>query len=162
MKNILLTLFCLFSIFICAQQKTLSLHKINTERTITLLENQRIRVKTIQGEVYKGKFTIIDDNTIAIKNDTIALNTIYKIRKQSFVSGTIATVIKIGGGAILAEGLAFAVQGGLASVVGVIIIPVGAAIGSIGFIVNGSDHKSPLWEYKIASDTESPENNTAK
>lgn len=159
MKNTFIKILCLLS-FICnAQHRTLSLHKIITKRNFTIVENKRIRVKTIEGKAYKGKFSIIDNNTIAIRKDTIALSSIVKIRKQSFVSGTISTIFKIYGGTILVYGLTYAVQGGLASAIGLIIImPIGAAIGSISFIINGSNHKSSMWEYKINSD----ENNLKK
>ena len=150
MKNTLLKILCLISFISNAQNGTLSLHKINTKRTLTIAENKRIRVKTTNGKVCKGKFSIIDNNTIAIRKDTIALSSISKIRRQSFVSGTISSVIKVYGGIISVVGLSYAVQGGLGSAVGIIIImPIGAAFGGLGFLINGSNHKAPLWEYKI-------------
>ena len=84
-----------------------------------------------------------------IKNDTIKISDIYKIRSQSFVSGTFSTLFKAYGSAFVIGGIAIIFAGGYGAIIGIIAIPYGSTFGSIGFIIDGSNHISPRWEYKI-------------
>ena len=149
LKKLILVLFLSLSFYSYGQKNVLSLHKIDTKRTTLLEENRRIRVKTIHGKVYKGKFHLVNDNAIVIKKDTIKVSDIYKIRPQSFVSGTFSTLFKAYGSTIVLYGVAYIISGGYGAILGLIFVPFGSVFGSIGYIIDGSNHSSPRWEYKI-------------
>lgn len=155
MKNLLILLICCISIHNYAQNQVLSLHKKETKRTVLLAENRRIRLKTFQKKIYKGKFHIVDDAHIVIKKDTIALSDISKIRPQSLVSGTFSTLFKGYGGLLILDSIQYFQNGGaLGAFVGVIIISIGVTTSLVGFIIDGSNHKAPLWEYAIITKPE--------
>lgn len=148
-KKLFITLFLSISFYSYAQKNVLSLHKINTKRTTLLEEDSRIRIKTIQGKVYKGEFHMVDDSHIVIKRDTIAISDIYKIRPQSLFSGTLSTVFKLSGGSGVLLGVGLIFMGDYAAVLGLVLLPFSSAFGSIGYIIDGNNHKAPLWEYKV-------------
>ncbi|MGC6470356.1 MAG: hypothetical protein ACON4E_03690 [Flavobacteriales bacterium] len=48
-------------------------------------EGKRIRLKTTNDKKIKGRFTILNDSTIFIKKDTLALSEIVKIKRDPSV-----------------------------------------------------------------------------
>jgi len=85
MKNIFISL--LFSLFsttvLFSQEQGIVLEKKNSERINFLKENKRIKVITANGSIFYGRFSIVDENTIAINNSTIALDSVVKIKRKS-------------------------------------------------------------------------------
>lgn len=89
-KYSLVFLIILTSTTAMAQEKILQLeHK---ERGIikTIKENKRVRVKTIDGNKYKGRLSIIDENTIMLKGENIAIQDIEKIKRDPLLLSLLA------------------------------------------------------------------------
>jgi len=93
-----------------AQEKSILISKQNTRKQIKIKEGKRIRVKTLNGKRLSGRFKILNDSTIFIKNKTLKFSEIEKIKRNplamtlplSIITGTY-------GGAMVLIGIAFAV-----------------------------------------------------
>jgi hypothetical protein len=122
------------------------INKKNQDSTY-LAENRRIKVFTINGKAKAGNFRILNDSIIVVKNDTIALVSIIKIRKASAFSA-ITGPISIGLGSILLSG-AFILfkEGGLAASFGMVLFLPGTPMFIVPFISNM--HRREKWEYVI-------------
>lgn len=81
-----------FSYDVIAQEKGLELSHKKGKRVKFLKENRRVKVFTEDGNKYKGRFTIIDNETIEIKGNRINIGDIEVIRKKdlgvSILKGT--------------------------------------------------------------------------
>lgn len=112
MKKILNYSLILFLVFMgttsFAQEKVLQLEHNERGITRTIKENKRVRVKTNDGQKYKGRLVIVDANTISLDGTPISLTDIEKIKRDPLLLGTVATIgfiylgaITIGIGAIV-------------------------------------------------------------
>jgi len=102
MIKILLLLISLIS-FNCliAQENAISVFKDQTEKEILIKENKRIRIKTANGKRISGRFKILDNETILIKNKKIKLSEIEKIKKNPLALSIITNGIFYYHGALL-------------------------------------------------------------
>ena len=152
MKNTLKAILFFFMLFnsAVAQKNGILLTSKTDDDTEFFRENKRVKIKTIDGKKHTGRIKIVDENTIMIDNDLIAMNTIRKIRRQSLFSAILSGgFIAIGGAAVV--GGATDKGGSYGS--GLIIIA-GALSGGIGTIIQavGINHKKHRWDYKIVMD----------
>jgi hypothetical protein len=95
MKKILNYSLILFLVFMgttsFAQEKVLQLEHKERGVTRTIKENKRVRVKTNDGQKYKGRLVIVDANTISLDGTPISLNDIEKIKRDPLLLTAIAT-----------------------------------------------------------------------
>lgn len=83
LKIVALVFFLMFSsTMLKAQEKGINMKNKENGKTVFLKENKRVAVKTDSGKVFKGRFKIVDDKSIAIRKDTIALTSIAKIKRR--------------------------------------------------------------------------------
>ena len=68
MKHFITFVFCLAITVVFAQNKGINLIKNTSNKTIFLKEYRRIKVKTTDKKAIAGKFTVLNDSTISIKN----------------------------------------------------------------------------------------------
>lgn len=122
----------LLTSIVYAQKKAIRFES-NKNKTITVKEQKRVKIFTTDNKVYKGRFKIIDDATIQIKDNIIPLTTINRLMVSksifSFLGssaliylGTIvfaasAIVVLFSGGAY---GVPYLVGGGGVAAVGII------------------------------------------
>ena len=149
MKNTLKAVLFFFMLFnsAVAQKNGILLTSKTDDDTEFFRENKRVKIETNEGKKYTGRIQIVDENTIMIDDDLIAMNTIIKIRSQSLLSAVLsAGFILIGG--------AFVVGGALAGGYAVLLIPVGLVGGGIGTLISaiGDNHKKYKWDYKVVTD----------
>ena len=149
MKNTFKAVLFFFMLFnsAVAQKNGILLTSKTDDDTEFFRENKRVKIETNEGKKYTGRIQIVDENTIMIDDDLIAINTIIKIRSQSLLSAVLsAGFILIGG--------AFVVGGALAGGYAVLLIPVGLVGGGIGTLISaiGDNHKKYKWDYKIVTD----------
>ena len=149
MKNTFKAVLFFFMLFnsAVAQKNGILLTSKTDDDTEFFRENKRVKIETNEGKKYTGRIQIVDENTIMIDDDLIAMNTIIKIRSQSLLSAVLsAGFILIGG--------AFVVGGALAGGYAVLLIPVGLVGGGIGTLISaiGDNHKKYKWDYKIVTD----------
>ena len=144
----------LFFFMLCnsavAQQKGILLSSKTDDDTEFFRENKRVKIKTIDGKKHTGRIKIIDENTIRIDNDLIAIGSITKIRRQSLFSAILSGgFIAIGGAAVVGGATTDKASFGAD-----LIIIAGALSGGIGTIIQaiGDNHKKYEWDYKIVMD----------
>ena len=144
MKNSILFLFllCCFQNF--SQRKELVLAKEKNGKTVIFKNYKRVKVTTIEGKSYKGRFRVIDDNTIAIGSVLIPLDAIVKIKQRTLFSQIISKTLLILGTSIIIIG---ATAGGFA----VIIIPFGVLLDIPAILIPSIEnpHNSKDWNYQI-------------
>mgnify|MGYP006431501301 CR=1 FL=1 len=80
---LLLSLLCISPI-LAQQSQERALILVNTEhgKQIVIKENKRVRVKTLDGEKYKGRMQIINNDSIKVGYKVIPLEHIEKIKRN--------------------------------------------------------------------------------
>lgn len=146
MKSYLLLafLFCFSMVF--SQERGIVLKSKTTDRTAFLPEHKRIKLKTKDGTVLVGKFTIVDDHTIQIKDTPVVLDSIVKIKRRSLVSSIGSPFVFVTGALMVTVGIAGAAAGGYAVLL-VVFIPPGVPMVLLPVISN--NHEPEKWEYVI-------------
>jgi hypothetical protein len=118
-------------------------------------EHHRIKIKTDNGKNIAGQFTILDAETIKIKDHLIHLYQIVKIRKASGFSTFIETVLMTVGVSILLPSLyniPFAKTSddlGFAAYIG---LPTGSLLFVLP-LTSKNKHKKENWKYKIITNS---------
>lgn len=137
------------SSLVFSQEKGIILKDKKTEETEFLKENKRIKVFTIDGRNYTGRFKIIDDNTIEIDGEKIPLDSVMMIKRRSVTSAIIETTFYVFGGIIVVACIAAATFDPLI----LILIPV-----SFPFIITAAlvpalenNHLQKRWSYSIGA-----------
>ena len=69
------------SVAICQEVGIEMTHR-NRNRVRVVKEGQRVKVRTLNGDKFKGRFTVLDENTIRINEETVALDDIKSIRRK--------------------------------------------------------------------------------
>jgi small nuclear ribonucleoprotein (snRNP)-like protein len=161
MKSYFQILFLFFlANFMFAQQPGILLEKKDSQKTIFIKENKRIKIETNNGITYSGKFKIIDQNTFSIDSISIPINSIVAIKKQSLSFLILTPIIVVTGVVLVLGGVGVSVLGGVKSVIGVGMLFSGFYVGSIPFIT--SNHKSNKWNYSVGEDMSIPPDSNNK
>ena len=150
MKYFITFIFCLAMTTLFAQSKGINLIKTTSADTTFLKENRRIKVKTVDGKSFAGKFSIINDSEINIKGRIISMDSIVSIRKASTFSAIASPVSIIVGGALLVGAIGGLAAGGYGFLMTAAFLPPGLPL----FIVPFTANKHPIkkWKYEIVSD----------
>ena len=147
--NIIILGFLLFSFLnIQSQERGILLEKHNSKGIDFLKENKRIKVVTLDGQKYYGRFIIIDENTISINNQPIQLDSINKIKRKSLTATITAPLLVTTGVLFILGGAAVAGTSTYGALAAFGLIPSGFALSLIPLISNKHDTKN--WDYKIA------------
>lgn len=156
MKTLSFILLLLFTFPLTAQEKALEMSKTGSEKTRVFKENKRVKVKTLDGGKYIGRFQILDANTVEIEGNIIPLNSISNIKSRSILAGITGTILIIAGVATIFYGnvlmLATAITlGAISPTVGVVVGIAGIAITAAGIFFNefAKNHRNNGWTYKI-------------
>jgi hypothetical protein len=149
MKHFITFICCLAITAIFAQNKGINLINNKSSDSTFLQENRRIKIKTIDGQAIAGKFTIVNDSTISIKNKSIPLDSIVTIRKASTFSSILRPVSISIGAVFLVSSIGLIAGGGYGVLAAVILVPTGLPL----FIVPLSVKKHPnkKWKYEIVN-----------
>lgn len=133
---------------VMAQQKTIEISNINNGKIKVYEENERIKVRTLDGKKHVGNLTFSDNETFIINNQSIKIDSISSIKKQPKVLGTIRTIVLITGLAIVGSSLIVAASGGNAAF---LLFTVGSGVTiSAGLIeAINSNNSYRLWKFKI-------------
>jgi hypothetical protein len=149
--NLRKTTFLIFVLFssmmLKAQEKGVNLTNKESGKTVFLKENRRVLMKTDSGKVFKGRFKIVDNNSVVISKDTIALSSIVLIKKKPLGLSIASGVLVLGVATPIVVGSAAA--GGYA----VLLIPAGAAIGGVGMALPAFSRRyvATNWSYAVAT-----------
>lgn len=101
MKNIALLFFALFvTQLLFAQANALKLTNTETEEVIIIPENKRVRVKTVDGKKYSGRFTVQDSSSILVDKHLVTLDELVKIKRHPLVQNIIVSSLFIWSGLV--------------------------------------------------------------
>jgi hypothetical protein len=148
MKNTLYILLLLISFAGFSQNKALELKNKQTGKTILFEENQRIKVRTLDGKKSIGKLTFSDNETLIINNKTIKLDSLQSVKTQPRVLGTIKTIVLATGLSVVGASLIAAAKGNNAAF---LLFTVGSGITITSGILEGlnANNINRKWEFKI-------------
>ena len=147
MNKTLYLIVCLFSFISYSQNKVLKLKKIDSETVQIIEEHKRIKIQTIDGKKHIGKFTIVNDSTILIANETIVLDSIVAVRQKSLFNTITKPIFITVGSLAVILGTAGAVAGGYGYIAAVALLPSGIPMLLLASITN--QHPKNKWEYTI-------------
>ena len=152
MKTTILNFLAIISFgSINAQQRGLLLTNLRTNTTLLISENKRVKIKTIDNQIFIGNFSIFNDSIISIKNDVIQLKSITKIVQRSKFSSIIRPFV-IGLGTVLLSAavgdVAFG-KGPYQGIVAIVATPPGLPL----FILplTTIKHSNIKWKYEIVN-----------
>lgn len=150
MKHLITLIFCLTIAIGFAQNKGINLIKTTSADTTFLKEGRRIKVKTTEGKAIAGKFTIINDSDISIKNKIISIDSIVSIRKASTVSTILRTTSIAVGGAFVLVGFGGLVAGPYGYLAAAVFTPPGLLFLIVPLTTN--KHSIKKWKYEIVNE----------
>jgi len=142
----LVLLFISFTVF--SQQRTLEITNIKDGKVKVFVENQRIKIRTLDHKKWVGNLKITDSVSFTVNNQKIQLDSLQSIKNQPKVLGTVKTVVLISGLAIVGASL-IAASGGSDSAF--LIFVVGAGTTMSAGVIEGlnSNYTKRKWTYKI-------------
>ncbi len=154
-KIILFFVFSFFFLFTNAQKRGINV--IKDKDTLFLIENKRIKLETQNGEVLVGKFTLIDNTSIKVKDKILPIESIVKLRSAAKSAEVLRTILITTGIIFVGAfgfGMAFApISGGylsgLTNAIGVLNIFAGSPLIIVPASVN--NHKLGKWKYEIVN-----------
>ena len=142
----LVLLFISFTVF--SQQRTLEITNIKDGKVKVFVENQRIKIRTLDHKKWVGNLKITDSLSFTVNNHKIAIDSLQSIKKQPKVLGTIKTVVLISGVAILGASI-IAASGGSDSAFMLFAIGAGTTVSSGVIEGLNSNYTKRKWTYKI-------------
>lgn len=142
----LVLLFISFTVF--SQQRTLEITNIKDGKVKVFVENQRIKIRTLDHKKWVGNLKITDSVSFTVNNQKIQLDSLQSIKNQPKVMGTVKTVVLISGLAIVGASL-IAASGGSDSAF--LLFAVGAGTTMSAGVIEGlnSNYTKRKWTYKI-------------
>lgn len=150
MKLVSFLLLFIFSVPMLSQERVLEIYQPEKEKQRSFKENRRVKVKTLDGKKYIGRFRIIDSQTIEIEGHQIALNNIKNIKSRSIVAGIAGTLLTIyGASLVLAGTLMLVIAPDIPLAVG--FMSAGGLVMTSGILFNefARNQRNPKWFYKI-------------
>ncbi|MGK4569160.1 hypothetical protein [Flavobacterium sp. 3HN19-14] len=147
MKNIL-CLLAFFATFSAFAQKTLELTNIESGKVKIYEENQRIKVRTLDGKKHVGLLHFSNDGEILVDKFPIKPDNILSIKSQPKVLGTIKTVVLVAGLAIVGSSIVVAAAGGEAAFM---LFTVGGGVTITAGIIEAfnTNNSNRKWTFKI-------------
>lgn len=148
MKNIIYLLVFLASFTSFSQQKLIEITNVKTGKIKYFEENQRIKIRTLDGKKHVGNLKISDSLSFTIGNQSVKIDSLQSIKKQTKIMATIKTVVLITGLAVVGTSL-IAASGGNDSAFLLLTIGSGVTI-SAGLLegINGNN-SNRSWKFKI-------------
>lgn len=148
MKNTIYLLLFFVSLTAFSQQKVIEITNIKTGKIKIFEENQRIKIRTLDGKKHIGNLKILDSLSFAINNQSIKIDNLQSIKIQPKKLATVKTVVMVTGIAIVGSSLIAASDGNDAAFL-LFTIGSGVTIGAgllEGINANNSNNR---WTFKI-------------
>ena len=137
-----------------AQEKVLRIFNDENQKEVIIKEKKRVRAKTINGQKISGRITFLEKNKVLIKNDTINLNEIEKIKRNPLIFSVIidGSLIILGTAGVLYSLTAASITNDLLALY---------AIPSIGLLYSGfispnilKGYEKKQWNFEIVNTTQ--------
>lgn len=102
MKKVgLLLSLLMFVVIVKSQEKYLEIYNPELERTKTIEENKRVRLKTLDGKKFSGKLGFQDSTVILVRNIPIELDEVKQIKKNPLAVNIISKTALSGAGILM-------------------------------------------------------------
>jgi len=157
MKKTIILLISLFFINLTfSQKRVIKITNLNSNREIIIKENRRIKIKIFDGEKISGKFKILDNENILIKNRQIEIKDIQKIKRNPLLISIGTDVFIIYNGvALLGASLVISAVTSESSALLLMIPALGIIYGGIkspNFLKGYNKNRDWKYEIKIISE----------
>ena len=94
-----------------SQQKAIEVTNIQTGKVKVFTENQRIKIRTLDGKKHVGNLKILDSLSFMVNNQSVKIESLKSIKLQPKTLATIKTVVFASGLAIVGASLVAASEG---------------------------------------------------
>ena len=148
MKNRIYLILLLISTAVFSQQRAIEITNIHSGKVKVFEENQRIKIRTLDGKKHVGNLKILDSLCFSVNNQPVKIDSLQSIKNQPKTLATVKTIVLITGLAIVGASL-IAASGGSDSAFLLFTIGSGVTIGAgllEGLNANNSERK---WIFKI-------------
>lgn len=148
MKNTLFLILLVFSTAVFSQQRAIEITNIQTGKVKFFVENQRIKIRTLDRKKHIGMLKFQDGQTIIIKNQSIKIDSLQSIKNQPKGLATVKTVVLAAGLTTVASSLVAASTGQDAAFM-LFTVGAGTTIGA-GLIEGiNANYTERKWKFKI-------------
>ena len=131
-----------------AQDRAIEITNIKSGKIKLFEQNQRVKLRTVDGKKHVGNLQFSDDNTIVIGNSSFPADSIQSIKSQPKVLATIKTVVLITGLVVVGSSVVVAATGSNAAFL-LFAAGSGMAIGAGVLESLNTNHSTRKWTYKI-------------
>jgi len=111
MKKRIYLILLLISTAVFSQQRAIEITNIHSGKVKVFEENQRIKIRTLDGKKHVGNLKILDSLCFSVNNQPVKLDSLQSIKKQPKTLATVKTVVLITGLAIVGASLVAASGG---------------------------------------------------
>ncbi len=148
MKKILFFVLFLTTLTAFSQQKAIEITNKNNGKTKFFKENQRLKIRTFDEKKHVGRWHFSDNQSILIGNQSIKIDSIKSIKRQTAVLGTVKTGVLIAGLATMSASLASAKSGNNNAFL-LFVAGGGATIGAGLLESINTNRSNRKWTFKI-------------
>ena len=111
MKTLIYVVVFLISFTAFSQQKAIEVTNIQTGKVKVFTENQRIKIRTLDGKKHVGNLKILDSLSFMVNNQSVKIESLKSIKLQPKTLATLKTVVFASGLAIVGASLVAASEG---------------------------------------------------
>lgn len=111
MKTLIYVVVFLISFTAYSQQKAIEVTNIQTGKVKVFTENQRIKIRTLDGKKHVGNLKILDSLSFMVNDQSVKIESLKSIKLQPKTLATIKTVVFASGLAIVGASLVAASEG---------------------------------------------------
>lgn len=148
MKKTIYLLVFLFSLTAFSQQRLIEITNVKTGKTKVFEENQRVKIRTLDGKKHIGNLTFTDSLNFSINNQSVKIDSLQSIKKQPKTLATIKTVVLVAGLAIVGSSLVAASDGNDAAF---LLFTIGSGVTMSAGLLEGinANNSNNRWTFKI-------------
>ena len=148
MKSILYFIALFISISVFSQEKTIEVTNLKTGKIKIYKENQRIKIRTLEGKKYIGDLKISDSQTLVLDNQSIKIDSLFSIKSRSKGIGTVKTIAFAVGLSLVGSSIVVASEGGNAAFL-LFTLGTGITMSTVGLEGLKNNNSSRKSTYKI-------------
>lgn len=148
MKKTIYLLVFLFSVTVFSQQRLIEITNVKTGKVKVFEENQRIKIRTLDGKKHIGNLKFSDSLSFTVNNQSVKIDSLQSIKKQPKTLATIKTVVLVVGLAIVGSSLIAASDGNDAAF---LLFTLGSGVTISAGLLEGinANNSNNRWKFKI-------------
>ncbi len=148
MKKTIYLLVFLFSLTVFSQQRLIEITNVKTGKTKVFEENQRVKIRTLDGKKHIGNLEFSDNLSFTVNNQSVKIDSLQSIKKQPKTLATVKTVVLVVGLAIVGSSLVAASDGNDAAF---LLFTIGSGVTMGAGLLEGinANNSNNRWRFKI-------------